>query len=214
MKRILLAVITEGDLCVAPFCDSLSQSAKVGLRNDIEFFPVFFPADGNWSMAFNQAVTLTLQEKLDGLVCINPRVSWDVAAILDLVNSNKDAVALPVATRNGFEITLGEVARLQDDGSSVKVQGASLDFIYLSIYAINRLCQTHPFVEYRGNRVKLILQGGDIYATYLDPSDVLAYRLREQGVELWVNYKHTAYRSDSIAYTSNFEDVLTNLREH
>ena len=213
MKRILLAVITEGDHCVAPFCSSLVQSVKVGLANDVEFFPVFFEADGNWSMGFNQGVTLAWGEKLDGFVCVSPRVSWDAEALIALVNSDKDSVALPVATRNGFQVQLGEIARLQDDGREIKVQGASLDFIYLSPYALDRLCETHLFVDYKGNQVKLILQSGDIYTAYFDPADILAYRLREQGIELWVNYKHTAHRSDSIEYTANFEQVLSQLKQ-
>ena len=213
MKRILLAVITEGDLCVAPFCVSLVQSVKVALANDIELFPVFFPADGNWSMGFNQAVTLAWQEKLDGFLCVSPRVSWSAESLLALVSTEHDTVALPVATRNGFQVQLGEIARLQDDGAAVKVQGASLDFVYLSPYAIGRLCQTHPFVDYKGNQVKLILQSGDIYAAYFDPSDILAYRLREQSIEIWVCYKHSAYRSDSIEYKATFEEILTNLKE-
>jgi hypothetical protein len=213
MKRVLLAVITEGDLCVAPFCSSLAQSIKVALANDIELFPVFFPADGNWSMGFNQSVTLAWQEKLDGFLCVSPRVSWSAESLLALVSTEHDAVALPVATRSGFQVQLGEIARLQDDGAAVKVQGTSLDFIYLSPYALDRLCQTHPFVDYRGNQVKLILQSGDIYAAYFDPSDILAYRLREQSIELWVCYKHSAFRSDSIEYTANFEEILANLKE-
>jgi hypothetical protein len=212
MKRVLLAVITEGDLCVAPFCSSLAQSIKVALANDIELFPVFFPADGNWSMAFNQAVTLAWQEKLDGFLCVSPRVSWSAEGLLALINCEKDAVATPVATRNGFQVQLGEIARLQDDGAAIKVQGASLDFVYLSSCSIERLCETHSFVDYKGNPVKLILQSGDIYAAYFDPSDILAYRLREQGIELWVNYKYSAFRSDAIEYTANFEQVLTELK--
>ena len=213
MKRILLAVITEGDHCVAPFCSSLAQSIKVGLANNIEFFPVFFEADGNWSMGFNQGVTLVWGEKLDGFVCINPRVSWDAEALIALVNSGKDSVALPVATRGGFQIQMGEIARLQDDGKEIKVQGASLDFIYLSPYAIGRLCETHPFVDYKGNQIKLILQSGDIYTAYFDPADILAYRLREQGIEMWLSYKHTAARNDNIEYTRSFEQVLSDLKK-
>jgi len=72
MKRILLAVITEGDHCVAPFCSALAQSIKVALSNDIELFPVFFEANGNWSMAFNQAVTLAWQENSTGFCAYHP----------------------------------------------------------------------------------------------------------------------------------------------
>lgn len=214
MRRILLAVITEGDQCVTPFCMSLVQSVKVGLRAGIEFLPVFFPSNGNWSMGFNHGVTLAWQEKLDGFLCVSPRVSWQPESLLELVTTKHDAVAMPVATKSGFEIQLGEIARLQGDPESgeIKVLGASLDLIYLSPYAVGRLCETHPTVSYRGSDIKLILQSGDIYSSYFDPSDILAYRLREQGVELWLSAKHTACRQDAIEYSSNFEEVLGNLK--
>lgn len=214
MKRILLAIITEADTCSASFCISLAQTAKVGLSAGIELFPVAFPANGNWSMGFNQGVTLAWQEKLDGFLCVNPRVSWVPETMLELVNSNKDAVAMPVATKTGFEVQLGEIARLQEDAESgeIKVQGASLDCIYLSPYAINQLCSTHPTVSYRNQDVKLILQSGDIYNSYFDPGDILAYRLRELGIEIWVSANHTASRQDAIDYTANFEEILQQLK--
>jgi hypothetical protein len=212
MKRVLLAVITEGDHCVAPFCSSLVQSVKAGFANDIELFPVFFSADGNWSMAFNQAATLAWREKLDGFLCIDPRVRWDAESLLALVNSDNDAVALPVATRGGFQIRLGEIARLQDNGEEIKVQGTSLDFLYLSPYAIDCLCNTTHLISYRGSEVKLILQSGDIYAAYFDPSEILAHHLRESGIEVMVSYKHTAYRQDLIEYSNSFNDILTQLK--
>ena len=214
MKRILLVVITEGDQCVTPFCSSLVQSVAIGLRNDIELLPVFFPANGNWSMAFNQGVTLAWQEKLDGFLCVSPRVSWQPESLLELVTTRKDAVAMPVATKGGFEVSLGEVARLQQDEATgeVKVQGASLDLIYLSPYALGRLCETHPTVSYRNQDVKLVLQSGDIYNAYFDPADILAYRLRELGIELWVSSRHTACRQDAVEYTAGFAELLENLK--
>jgi hypothetical protein len=175
---------------------------------------VVFQANGNWSMAFNQGVTLAWGEKLDGLLCVNPRVSWQPESLLELVSTKQDAVAMPVATKSGFEVSLGEIARLQGDPESgeIKVQGASLDCIYLSPYAMGQLCETHPTVSYRGSDIKLILQSGDIYSSYFDPADILAYRLRELGIELWLSPKHTACRQDVIDYTASFEEVLQQLK--
>lgn len=214
MKRFLIAVITEGDLCVAHFCNSLVQSVRLGSMGGVEMIPVFFPVGGNWSMAFNQAITLAWQEKLDGVIVINPFVSWDPADLLKLISTDKDAVGMPVATKNGFDISLGEIARLQEDEGTgeIKVSGCSLDFFYLSSYAIDRLCKTHPLVKYRGQEVKLIIQSGDIYESYFHPSDILAYRLREQGIEIWVSAKHTAHRQDYTEYANSFETILTNLK--
>jgi hypothetical protein len=126
MKRILLAIVTEADTCSASFCVSLAQTTKIGLSAGIEFFPVVFPSNGNWSMAFNQGVTLAWGEKLDGFLCVSPRVSWVPETILELVNSSKDAVAMPVATRNGFEIQLGEVAVCRKTPSPARLKSWAL----------------------------------------------------------------------------------------
>ena len=214
MKRVLLAVITEGDVTLAHFCSSLVQSVKEGLAADVELFPVFPASEGNWPMAFNKMATIAWQEKLDGLLCISPRVSWSADSLLALVNTDKDAVAMPVATKAGFQVQLGEIARLQEDESTgeVKVRGTSLEFFYLSSYALDRLCTTHPLVNYRGQEVKLLIQSGDIYDSYFDPADILAYRLREQGIEIWLSTKHTAHRQDVIEYPNDFSKVLVELK--
>jgi hypothetical protein len=212
MKRVLLIVITEGDVCFAPFSSALVESVKVGFSNDIEFFPVFFEANGNWSMAFNHGLTIAGKEKLDGAVCISPRVSWSAESLIEIVGRGHDSVALPVATPGGFLTRFGEIARLQDNGREIKVQSTSLDFIYLSAYAIDLLCQSHPTISYRGSDVKLILQSGDIYGAYVEPSEILAHRLREHGIEMLLNYKHTACRHDAVRYSQTFEEVLQQLK--
>ena len=214
MKRILIAVISEGDSCVAPFCLSLVNSVKAGLNQQIEFFPVFFSAESNWSMGFNCALTLAWKQKLDGFVCVSPRVGWSAEALLALVTSDKNAVALPVATRNGFEVKLGEIARLQEDGTSgeIKVLGSSLNFIYLSPYAIEKLCEAHASITYRGEETKLVLQSGDIFNGYHEPAEILAFRLLELGIELWLQPKYTANRLDYAEYKNDFQQVLNQLK--
>jgi len=214
MRRILIATITEADVCSASFCSSLSKSVSLGLFNDIEFLSVFVLTSGDSSMAFNQAITLAWTEKLDGFVCISPKVSWHPQSLLDLVRSDKDAVAMPVATKDGFEVSLGETSRLQEDTErgEIKVRASSLDFIYLSPYTVDQLCTTHPIVNYKGKEVKLVLQSGDIYDSYYSPGDILAYRLREQGIELWLSTRNTAHRHDTIECTNEFSSVLENFK--
>ena len=214
MRRILIAATTEADVCSASFCLSLSQSVSLGLYNNLEFLSVFVPTNGNSSMAFNQAITLAWTEKLDGFVCVSSKASWHPQSLLDLVSSDKDAVAMPVATKGGFDVSLGEISRLQEDTErgEIKVRGASLDFIYLSPYTVNQLCTTHPFVRYKGQEVKLVLQCGDIYDSYYSPGDILAYRLRELGIELWLSTKNTAHLHDTIEYTNDFSSVLEDLK--
>lgn len=214
MKRVLIATITENDQCSASFTNSLVASVRVGISNNVELLPVFFKSLGNWAMAANQAMTLSVENELDGLVLVNPNVSWNAENLMDLCTTDKDAASIPVATSRGFEILFGEMARLQEDPKTgeIKVLSASLDFIYLSKYALETLCESHPTVSYMGQDIKLILQSGDIYSSYHTHAEVLSYRLREAGIEQWVNPHHTSHRNDHIEYNGNFADVLKQMR--
>jgi hypothetical protein len=133
---------------------------------------------------------------------------------MDLCTTEKDAASIPVATPQGFEVLLGEMARLQEDPKTgeIKVLGTSLDFIYLSGYAVQKLCESHPTVSYFGQDVKLVLQSGDIYASYHTHAEVLSYRLRELGIEQWVT-RHTAHRHESIKYEGDFASVLQQMKD-
>jgi hypothetical protein len=216
MKRVLLATITENDQCSSGFANSLVQTVRAGLHTQVEILPVFYSASGNWGMAANLAMTLAWKNELDGLFLVNPSVSWDPAQLLEVCLSDKDAIAVPVATRDGFDISLGEISRLQEDDKTgeVKVAGASLDLFYLSSYSLKQLSDTHPEVQYLGQDTKLILQSGDIYSSYHTHEEVLAYRLRELGIEIWVNPSHTAVRRDTVEYSADFASVLKQLREN
>ena len=216
MKRILVATITENDQCSSFFASSLTQSVRIGLASDVEVLPVFYRSMGNWAMAANQAMTLAWQKKLDGVVFADPSVSWQPEALMDLCKTNKDAVALPVSTSAGFDISLGEISRIQEDEGTgeIKVRAASLQFFFLSSYALEKLAETHPSVSYYGGDVKLILQSGDIYASYHTHEEVLSYRLWEINVEIWVNPHHTVHRHEYAENGADFAQALQQLREH
>ena len=216
MKRVLLATVTENNQCSVAFTRSLVQTTWAGLRSQVEILPVFFPSAGNWAMAANQAMTLAWQNDLDGLILVDPNVSWEPEVPLKLASTGKDAAAIPIATSGGFNVGLGEIARLQEDEKTgeIKVSSASLGFFYLSPYALKRLCETHPTVSYQGQDTKLVLQSGDIYASYHTHEEVLAFRLRELGIEIWLNPSHTANRQELVEQPGDFAALLKELKEN
>jgi len=216
MKRVLLATITENNQCSVAFTNALTQSVRMGLQSQMEILPVFFPSMGNWAMAANQAMTITWQNELDGLVLVDPNVSWNPETLLQLCATGKDVAAIPIAASGGFNVGMGEIARLQEDEKTgeIKVSSASLGFFYLSSYALKKLCETHPTVSYRGEETKLVLQSGDIYASYHTHEEVLAFRLRELGIEVWLNPAHTACRQELVEQQGDFAALLRNMKEN
>jgi hypothetical protein len=216
MKRVLLATVTENNQCSVAFTNALTQSVRMGLQSQMEILPIFLPSLGNWAMAANQAITIAWENDLSSLVLVSPHVSWKPEDLLQLCSTEKDAAAVPVATSGGFNVGMGELARLQEDEKTgeIKVSMSSLDFFYLSAYALKKLCETHPTVSYLGQDTKLVLQSGDIYASYHTHEEVLAFRLRELGIEVWLNPNHTAYRQELIEQQGDFAALLRNLKEN
>ena len=217
MKRILLACITQASEQVhTKFVESLIQTLINASQQAIQITPLFLRGSKNWAMEANTAFALATENKFDGLVFVDPDATWSADLFIDLCKTEKDAVAVPLATRGGFEITIGEIARLQEDKSSgeIKVQSASLGFFYLSMYALEQLATTHPTISYMGREIKLILQSGDIYSNYHTHEEVLAYRLRELGIEIWVNPNYTAFLNESIEYSSDFATILSEMKDN
>jgi hypothetical protein len=194
--------------------NSFVQTFIDASQQGIQTTPLFIKSNKNWAMDANTALAIAIENKFDGLVFVDPEASWSSDLFIDLCKTDKDAVAVPLATRAGFEISFGEIARLQEDEKTgeIKVQLGSLGFFYLSSYALEQLSNTHATITYMGREIKLVLQSGDIYSSYHTHEEVLAYRLRELGIEIWANPNHTAFLNESIEYTNDFATLLSQIK--
>ena len=214
MKNILIVTPIPEESVSAYYTNSLAQSVKIAERNNLNISPLFL-RDSSEHMVVNMGITLAHDEKLDGVVFINREVFWNPENLMELCRTNKDAVAIPVFDGNAFTLELGEISRLEEDDNTgeIKVQSASIDFIYLSSRVISKLCETHPDINYGGRAIKAIMQGAECFNQYFSSSDLLAYRLKEIGYSVWVNPAHNAYKASRILQTPSFSEGLKKLRE-
>ena len=191
--QTIVGVVTDSGQCDMFFAQALAESVKVGFAQNIVITPVFLRSTGNAMMRYNQLITMAWKEGVDDLLFVAPDCYWQPQAMVDLIHSSKDVVALPVATSTGFQVQMGELPRLQTDEKSgeIKVLWAGMSFFRLSKDTLKKLCETHPTIEYGGEEVKLVIQNGDIYGGFASPAEVLVYRLKEAGFEIWLNPKHT-----------------------
>jgi hypothetical protein len=166
-------------------------------------------------MAVNQAITDAWSNNFDGLVIASSDVSWEPQALYDLITSDKDCVALPVATDRGIGVALGEISRLQQDESSgeIKVRSAATDLVYLSPYALSRLCSTHHSIPYMGRDVKVVLNSGDSFGIWAEEGEILRSRLSELNIEMWLNPNHTAGTRRHYPFAGDFAAEIAKARE-
>ena len=192
-RQILVGVVSHTGTTDIWFCQALVESVKLCLSHNIILTPVLLRSQGNAAMNYNLLLTLAWREKMDGLLLLSSEVNWQPQALLDVVQSSKDILALPVFGPQGFQVQLGEIPRLQTDEvtGEIKVPGAGLGFFRLNKKALTALCETHSSVDFEGQDVKVVLQHGDIYGAFASDHDILVYRLKEAGFELWLNPNHS-----------------------
>jgi len=214
-KRYIIATFINDHKCSMFYTSSLCESAKALLTNEVVLIPLIINAVDGKAMAFNQAITVAWKEKVDGIIFASPDAAWSAQELFDLISSDKDCVALPTMTAKGIDIELGEISRLQRDKQTgeILVKYASLDFMYLSLYSINELCNTHQFIEYQGQDTKLVLQSGDVFNGFYTESQILKARLMELNIETWVNPNHTIPTFQGQLYASNFTEILAEMEK-
>ncbi len=214
-KRYIVSTFLNDTTCDMYYTQSLCESAKALLANQVVLIPMLTQIVDGRVMAFNQTVTLAWNEKVDGIIFINPNAIWEPQALFDLISSDKDCLALPITSPVGFNIQIGEIPRLQRDDQTgeIKVPYASMDFMYLSSYTINELCTTHQSIDYNGQDVKMVLQTGDIFTGYYNESQILKSRLSDLNIETWVNPNHTIATTQRQPIQGDFASLLVDLEK-
>ena len=214
-KRYIISTFLNDTTCDMHYTHSLCESAKALLANQVALIPMLTQTVDGRVMAFNQSITLAWNEKVDGIIFINPNAIWEPQALFELMSSDKDCVALPVTSPSGFDIQIGEIPRLQKDEQTgeIKVPYASMDFMYLSSYTINELCTTHQSIDYNGQDVKMVLQTGDIYTGYYNESQILKSRLSDLNIETWINPNHTIATTQRQPIQADFASMLADLEK-
>jgi len=214
-KRYIVSTFLTDTTCDMYYTHSLCESAKALIVNQVALIPMLTQIVDGRVMAFNQTVTLAWNEKVDGIIFINPNAIWEPQALFDLISSDKDCLALPITSPVGFNIQIGEIPRLQRDDQTgeIKVPYASMDFMYLSSYTINGLCTTHQSIDYNGQDVKMVLQTGDIFTGYYNESQILKSRLSDLNIETWVNPNHTIATTQRQPIQGDFASLLVDLEK-
>ena len=104
MKKVLIATPCLDGKVDAWFVNSLYESTKLGLQNDVMFQPVFLANESILQMARNELLNLAYQQGYDDLVFIDDDEEWKAEVLLEIVQSSKDVVAVPVVNKGDKKV--------------------------------------------------------------------------------------------------------------
>jgi len=192
-KSVLVGTVSERNSVSLEYSFSLAESAKVGLSQSALINPMLCTSSGNTTMRLNQLITIAWERKVDSLILISPDASWSPEAMMAVVDSDTEVVALPVCGSSGFLVGITDVQRIQtkEETGEIKVKSVNLEFFKMGIEVLQSLCESSPTIQYEGGDVKAVISGADFSSVRPTDSEILLGRIQECGYEIWLNPNHT-----------------------
>jgi hypothetical protein len=213
IRTVYLGTYCPNNSVESFYAHSLSDTIKLCLINGIRVIPLFINDISSAIVAKNELLSIVSGQDYESIVFVDHNMAWDASALMTIINSQNDAMALPCAKKSGtgviFDLDIGtEVQR--DPNGYIKVDYASTAMFKLSkelVDALNdsSLSITNP----TGTEVKNVFEINTQYGKFFNESIVVCSKIRELGYDIWLNTISTCANIAGNVYSADFAASLT-----
>jgi hypothetical protein len=206
MKRVLIATPCLDGRVDAWFVNSLYESTKLGIENNIMFQPVFLAYESILPMARNELLNLAYTNRYDDMVFIDDDQEWEAKYLVELVKSPKDVIALPVVNKGDkkLEYNIFGLEKGADVDGYLKIGRCGTGFLKLSSAVVRDLWDSNPVCEFRGKSLKMICEYENINNSFRGEDITLCEKIKELGYQIWLNPNHTVSHIGTKKFKGNF----------
>ena len=210
MKKILIATPCLDGRVEAFFANSLYESVKLGIQNNIMIQPIFLAYESILPMARNELLNLAYKDQYDAMVFIDDDECWDAKALIEIIESPKNVVAVPVVNKGDKKVEYNVYGIKESDpvDGYYKIVKCGTGFLKLSQKVIKDLWESNPDCEFRGRVLKNICEYANINETFFGEDIMLCKKIRELGYTIWINPKYTVSHIGMKMYHGNFQSTL------
>jgi hypothetical protein len=162
-------------------------------------------------------MAIAVENDFDGILWIDADMEWDPQWALDVVNSGKDVLGLPVIKKSATEESYNVKCNIEDllinEAGLIKVQSIGTGFLYMSMAAITHLWNNSEAYVHNGQNRRWIfevkVQDGDIIS-----EDVLVCKkLNEAGFEVFIDPSKTCNHVGQLKFSGNFSEFIEKVKE-
>jgi len=208
MKRVLIATPCLDQKVDAYFVHSLCESIKLGIKNNLDIRCVFLANESILPMARNELFRLAYDEKYDIMVFIDDDEYWDEKALIEIIQSEKDVITVPVVNKGDkhirYNVWLGEDKEKDTDGY-IKIEKCGTGFLKLTRKVIVDLWNTNTELFFRNKSLKNICEYTFENGSFIGEDIALTKKIKELGYDIWLNPKHTVSHIGNKMYKGDFE---------
>lgn len=208
MKKILIATPCLDQKVDAYFVHSLCESIKLGLKHNLDLKCVFLANESILPMARNELFKLAYDENYDVMVFIDDDEYWDENALIDILQSEKDVITVPVVNKGdkniGYNVWLDDNYQTDEDGY-IKIQKCGTGFLKLTNKVIVDLWNSNIELFFRNKKLKNICEYTFENGSFVGEDVTLTKKIKELGYDIWLNPKYTVSHIGNKMYKGNFE---------
>lgn len=209
MKKILIATPCLDQKVDAYFVHSLCESIKLGIKNDLDIRCVFLANESILPMARNELFALAYKENYDTMVFIDDDESWKEHALIEIIQSNKDVVSLPVVNKGDtdiqFNVWLNKDIEKDPSDGYIKINKCGTGFLKLSRKVIKDLWDSNTELMFRNKKIKNICEYTYVNGDFIGEDITLTNKIKELGYDIWLNPNHTVSHIGNKMYKGDFK---------
>lgn len=213
MRKVLVATPSYDGKIDVWFANSLTETLKLCLINDILIQPIYMSYDALIQRSRNDLLALAIEGDYDDMFWIDSDIAWQPEWFLNLLNYNVDVVGGTYPKKSlqveGYPVKCGDTNNLilNPDGL-LEVEGLGTGFLRMSKKAIQSLWDNSP--EYIENE-KSKRWAFDVRIedkTLISEDIIICKRLKELGFSIYLDPSMTCEHVGNLKYTGNFLEFL------
>jgi len=208
MKKILIATPCLDQKVDAYFVHSLCESIKLGIEKNLDIRCVFLANESILPMARNELFKLAYDKDYDMMVFIDDDEYWDEKALIEIIESEKDVITLPVVNKGDVKIEYNiwlEKDKSKDSDGYIKIKKCGTGFLKLSRKVIIDLWNTNTELLFRNRRLKNICEYTFENGSFVGEDIALSKKIRELGYDIWLNPNYTVSHIGNKMYRGDFK---------
>jgi hypothetical protein len=160
-------------------------------------------------MARNELFALAYKENYDTMVFIDDDESWNETALIEIIQSKKDVVALPVVNKGdkdiSFNVWLTKDTKKDESDGYIKINKCGTGFLKLSRKVIEDLWNSNTELVFRNKKIKNICEYTYVNGDFVGEDISLTSKIKDLGYDIWLNPNHTVSHIGNKMYRGDFK---------
>lgn len=211
MTKVLIATPCLDQKVDAHFVHSLCESIKLGLQHNLDIRCVFLANESILPMARNELFALAYKENYDTMVFIDDDECWNAQALIDIILSEKNVVAVPVVnkcdTDTTFNVWLKDPIDQDKFDGYIKIEKCGTGFMKISRKVIEDLWESNTELTFRGKQLKNICEYTYSAGQFVGEDITLCKKIKELNYDIWLNPHYDVFHIGNKMYKGDFKKV-------